>query len=96
MIEDAAHVERLLAIDCRLVSLRCGSYHEGVRRCILEVARNLCHIDHTRHVGVTNHALRVMQRISHLPELAFDALVLPYLLEWVVWIENGGRCSGLP
>lgn len=96
VVENATHVERLLTINRRLESLCSGSDHEGIRRSVLEVTSDLRHVDHARHVRVSNHALRVVQRVSHRLQLTFDTLVFPDLLEWVVRVEHGrGSCLTL-
>ena len=76
------------------VGLRCSPDDEGVELDIGEFVYNGCHVGLAGHVRVAQHALGMVQRVSHVTLVTFNRLVLPSLLEWIVGVEcRGGGLS---
>lgn len=95
MSEDTTNIQRqiLITVNCRFVCFSCGSDHKCICWHVFEGISDRSHINHAGHVRVSNHALRIVQRVSHLSHIAIDALVFPGLLEWVIWVKRWRGCS---
>ena len=86
MSEHSANVKWLIS-DYRFERLGGSSNHKGIDRHSSELLGDRCHIDHARHVGMAQHALRMGDGVSYLSQISLNVLVLPDLLERVIRVE---------
>jgi hypothetical protein len=86
MGEHSTNVERLIS-DYRFERLGGCSNNKGINRHASELFGDCRHIDHTGHVGMAQHALRMGDGVSYLSQISLNVLVFPNLLERVIRVE---------
>ena len=95
MSEDTTNIQRqiLITVNCRFVCFSCGSDHKCICWHVFEGISDRSHINHAGHVRVSDHALRIVQGVSHISQFVIDTLVGPDLLKWVIRVEHWRGCS---